>query len=338
MLAGPRVIGQAGGSLYPSYAAGMRYRALGDSGLMVSTVGLGGNNFGRRIDLDATRAVVDTALESGITLVDTADIYGDKGGSEALLGEVLRGRRDDVVLATKFGMDMAGANGSDWGARGSRRYIRRAVEASLARLQTDWIDLYQYHAPDGITPLEETVAALDDLVREGKVRFIGSSNLAAWQVADADTAARHRGWSRFVSAQNGYSLLDRSVERELVPACVAHGIGVLPYFPLANGLLTGKYRRGGPAPAGTRLESRLETVRERTFDRVDALAEFARERGLTLLDVAIGGLAAQPAVGSVIAGATRPEQVKANAAAGSWEPSPEDLAALDAIAPRGTRV
>jgi aryl-alcohol dehydrogenase-like predicted oxidoreductase len=315
----------------------MRYRTLGDSGLVVSVVGLGGNNFGRRIDEDATRAVVDVAIECGITLVDTADIYGEKGGSETLLGEVLQGRRDRVVLATKFGMDMGGANGPDWGARGSRRYVRRAVEASLTRLQTDWIDLYQYHAPDGVTPIEETVAALDELVREGKVRYTGSSNLAAWQVADADAYARHHGVTRFVSAQNAYSLLDRTAERELAPACNAHGVGILPYFPLANGLLTGKYRRGEPAPAGTRLESRLDTVRDRAFDRVDALTQFARDRDLSLLDVAIGGLAAQPAVGSVIAGATRPEQVKANADAGSWEPSVDDLAALDEIAPRGTR-
>lgn len=316
----------------------MRYRPLGDSGLVVSVVGLGGNNFGRRIDEDGTRAVVDAAFESGITLIDTADTYGNKGASEALLGRVLKGRRDDVVLATKFGMDMGGANGPDWGARGSRRYIRRAAEASLLRLQTDWIDLYQYHAPDGITPLEETVAALDELVHEGKVRYIGSSNLAAWQVADSDSFARHAGTSRYISAQNGYSLIDRTVERQLTPACVAHGVGILPYFPLANGLLTGKYRRGEPAPTGTRMEDRLESVRDRTFDRVEALTSYAQERGITVLDVAIGGLAAQPAVGSVIAGATRPEQVKANAAAGAWEPTPEDLAALDAIAPRGTRV
>lgn len=316
----------------------MRYQPVGDSGLVVSVVGLGANNFGRRIDLDATRAVVDAAFEAGITLIDTADIYGPGGESERLLGEALAGRRDEVVLATKFGMDMGGANGPDWGARGSRRYVRRAVEASLTRLRTDWIDLYQYHAPDGVTPIEETVAALDELVREGKVRYLGSSNLAAWQVADADSFARHSGTSRFVSAQNGYSLLDRTVERELTPACVRHGIGILPYFPLANGLLTGKYRRGEPAPAGTRLESRLDTVRDRAFDRIEAFESFARERGLSLLDVAIAGLAAQPAVGSVIAGATRPEQVKANAAAGTWEPSAEDLAALDVIAPRGTRV
>jgi aryl-alcohol dehydrogenase-like predicted oxidoreductase len=315
----------------------MRSRPLGHSGLVVSVVGLGGNNFGRRLDVDGTRAVVDAAFDAGITLIDTADIYGNQGGSESLLGEVLEGRRDQVVLATKFGMDMGGANGPDWGARGSRRYIRLAVEASLRRLRTDWIDLYQYHAPDGVTPLDETVAALDELVQEGKVRYTGSSNLAAWQVADADSYARRTDRARFVSAQNGYSLLDRTVERELTPACVEHGIGILPYFPLANGLLTGKYRRGEAAPAGTRMADRLDSVRDRTFDRVEALETFARERGISLLDVAVGGLAAQPAVGSVIAGATRPEQVAANAAAGAWEPSPEDLAELNRVAPRGTR-
>ncbi len=242
------------------------------------------------------------------------------------------------MLATKFGMDMEGANGPDWGARGSRRYVRLAVEASLRRLQTDWIDLYQLHQPDGITPLEETVAALDELVREGKVRYIGSSNFAAWQVADADSFARHAGTSRYISAQNGYSLLDRTVERELTPACVEprrRDPAVLPARerPAHRQVPTGRSRRR-PAPAW-RLA--LDTVRDRTFDRIEALETYATERDLTLLDVAIGGLAAQPAVGSVIAGATRPEQVKANAAAGEWEPTAEDLAALDAIAPRGTR-
>ena len=315
----------------------MRYRPLGSSGLVVSTVGLGANNFGRRLDLDGTRAVVDAAFDAGITLIDTADIYGNQGGSETLLGEVLKGRRNEVVLATKFGMDMGGANGPEWGARGSRRYIRIAVEASLQRLQTDWIDLYQYHQPDGVTPIEETVAALDELVHEGKVRYIGSSNFAAWQVADSDSFARHAGSSRYISAQNGYSLLDRSVERELTPACVAHGVGILPFFPLANGLLTGKYRRGEAAPSGTRMESRIDAVSDRAFDRIEAFETYATERNISLLDVAIGGLAAQPAVGSVIAGATRPEQVKANAVAGDWEPTSDDLAALDAIAPRGTK-
>jgi aryl-alcohol dehydrogenase-like predicted oxidoreductase len=316
----------------------MRTRALGASGLVVSVVGLGGNNFGRRVtDVADTRAVLDAALDAGINLVDTADTYGNRGGSEEQLGEVLDGRRDRVVLATKFGMDMGGANGPDWGARGSRRYVRRAVEASLARLRTDWIDLYQYHAPDGVTPIEETVDALDELVRDGIVRYTGSSNLAGWQVADADAHARHHGRARFVSAQNHYNLLDRTAERELVPACVRHGVGILPYFPLASGLLSGKYRRDAAPPPGARLEHRLDTVRPRTFDTLEKLRVYADERGLTLLDVAIGGLAAQPAVGSVIAGAMSPEQVRANAAAGGWVPSTDDLAALDAIVPPGSR-
>jgi aryl-alcohol dehydrogenase-like predicted oxidoreductase len=291
-------------------------------------VGLGCNNFGRRIDLDATRAVVDAALDEGVTLFDTSDSYGE---SETFLGEVLRGRRDDVVLATKFGSDLGGRLGADWGARGSRRYIRRAVESSLTRLQTDWIDLYQLHFPDPATPLEETLAALDELVEEGKVRYIGSSNLAAWQVTEADWIARTRGSTRFVSAQNHYSLLERDVERELVPACLAHGVGVLPYFPLANGLLTGKYRRGEPAPEGSRLADRPDRLTQSAFDTIEALEKYAAERGRTLLDVAIGGLAARPAVGSVIAGATRPEQIVANVAAGAWQPTDSDLTALDEI-------
>jgi aryl-alcohol dehydrogenase-like predicted oxidoreductase len=306
----------------------MTHRRLGDSGLVASVVGLGCNNFGRRIDLDATRAVVDAALDEGITLFDTSDSYGE---SETFLGEVLKGRRDDVVLATKFGSDLGGRLGADWGARGSRRYIRRAVESSLSRLQTDWIDLYQLHFPDPATPIEETLAALDELVREGKVRYIGSSNLAAWQVTEADWIARTRGSARFVSAQNHYSLLERGVERELVPACLAHGVGLLPYFPLASGLLTGKYRRGEPAPAGTRLADRPDRLVQAAFGTIEALEKYAAERGRTLLDVAIGGLAARPAVGSVIAGATRPEQVRANVAAGGWRPSDGDLAALDKI-------
>jgi aryl-alcohol dehydrogenase-like predicted oxidoreductase len=311
----------------------MRYRPLGTSGLIVSVVGLGCNNFGRAVDLDGTRAVVDAALEAGITLLDTADVYGNRGGSESLLGEALKGRREQVVLATKFGMDMGGANGPDWGARGSRRYVRRAVEASLERLQTDWLDLYQYHAPDGVTPIEETLAALDELVAEGKVRYVGSSNFAGWQVAEADAVARRDGATRFVSAQNSYALLDRTPERELIPACAHFGVGILPYFPLANGLLTGKYRRGEPPPEGTRLAARGAAISDRSFDAVEALERFAAERGRTLLDVAIAGLGALPAVGSVIAGATRPKQVRANAAAGDWEPTAEDLSALNAIVP-----
>ena len=307
----------------------MRYRTLGESGLMVSVVGLGGNNFGGRIGLEETRAVVDAALEAGINLIDTADVYGNRGGSETVLGEVLAGRRDEVVLATKFGSDMTSVYGPDWGARGSRRHIRQAVEGSLRRLRTDWIDLYQYHVPDGITPMEETLAALDELVDEGKVRYVGSSNLDAWQVADAEWIARDRHLARFVSAQNEYSLLEREVERELVPACLRFGIGILPYFPLARGLLTGKYRRGEPPPEGSRLADRPELLTEEAFDLVEALEKFAAERGRSILDVAIGGLAMRPAVASVIAGATKPEQVRGNAEAGEWEPSPEDMAALD---------
>ncbi len=308
----------------------MTYRPLGDSGLMVSAVGVGCNAFGARIDADATRAVVDAALECGVTLFDTADIYG-LGQSEELLGRALGNRRADVLVATKFGMDMQGANGPDWGARASRRYVRKAVEASLRRLGTDWIDLYQLHAPDDVTPLEETLAALHELVLEGKVRAIGSSNLAAWQVVDADWTARTAGYERFISAQNKYSLLDRDAEDELVPACEHVGVGLLPYFPLEYGLLTGKYRRGEAAPEGSRLAVQGERLAGADWDVIEALQRFAAERGLSLLHVAIGGLAAQPAVGSVIAGATRPEQVQANVAAGAWEPTAEDVAALDEL-------
>ena len=307
----------------------MEYRRLGDSGLVVSALGLGANNFGRRIDVAATRAVVDAALDAGVNLIDTADSYGE---SETYLGEVLEGRRDQVVLATKFGSDLGGANGPDWGARGSRRYIRKAVERSLRRLRTDWIDLYQIHRPDPLTPVEETLAALSELVREGKVRYIGSSNYDAWQVTDAEWTARSGGHERFISAQNEYSLLDRSAERELIPALEHHGIGLLPYFPLANGLLTGKYRRGEQAPRDARLAARQEYLTDARFDVVERLEEFARRQGVTLLDVAIGGLLARPVVSSVIAGATRPEQVKANAAAAAWRPDEAALAELDEIA------
>jgi aryl-alcohol dehydrogenase-like predicted oxidoreductase len=310
----------------------MRYGRLGDSGLAVSVVGLGCNNFGRRIDRDASHAVVDTAITAGVTLFDTADSYGTPPGtSEQFLGEALKGRRDDVIVATKFGHDLRGANGPDWGARGSRRYVLRAVEASLRRLDTDWIDLYQLHYPDEETPVEETLATLTDLVKEGKVRYIGCSNVAGWQVADAAWTASSAGLAGFISVQNEYSLLDRSIEAEVVPACERFGLGVLPYFPLAQGLLTGKFRRGEPAAPGTRLATRPEVLDSADWDVVEALAAFAEERDMGLLDVAIGWLAAQPAVASVIAGATRPEQVRANVAAVEWIPSVEDLAALDAI-------
>lgn len=308
--------------------AEMTYRPLGESGLIVSAVGLGCNAFGTRVEAETTDLVVDTALEHGITLFDTADIYGH-GQTEELLGAALGTRRDQVVVATKFGGDMKGANGPDWGARGSRRYIRRAIEASLRRLDTDWIDLYQIHFPDALTPIEETLAALDELITEGKVRYIGSSNFDGWQVVDADWVARSSGFERFISAQNKYSLYDRTAEDELIPACEHVGVGVLPYYPLEYGLLSGKYRRDEPAPAGTRLSARPALLEAADFDRIEALERFAAEQGVGILDIAIGGLAAQPAVASVIAGATRPEQVAANVAALGWQPTAADLAALD---------
>jgi aryl-alcohol dehydrogenase-like predicted oxidoreductase len=298
----------------------MRYRRLGDSGLVVSVVGIGCNNFGRQLDLDGTRAVVDAALEVGITFFDTADIYGEPHGtSEEQLGAALHGRRDDVVVATKFGMDMAGRNGPDFGARGARRYIARAVEASLRRLGTDYIDLYQMHEPDVETPIDETLSALDDLVRAGKVRYLGNSNFAGWRIADAAWTARVGGRTPFVSAQNHYSLLERSVEAEVVPACEHFGLGLLPFFPLANGLLTGKYKRGEPPPPGSRLAGGgryAARFAAAPWDTIEAIEKYAAERGLSMLQVAIGGLAAQPAVTSVIAGATTPEQVRANARRG----------------------
>lgn len=311
----------------------MRYRRLGNSGLMVSVVGLGCNNFGSRMDAEATRAVVHAALEAGVTLFDTADRYGGLGVSEEYLGAALKGRRDEVVIATKFGHDMEGGNGPDWGARGARRYVVRAVEASLRRLDTDWIDLYQLHFPDPGTPVEETLSALDDLVHAGKVRYLGSSNFAGWQVADAAWVARTAGLTPFVSAQNEYNLLRREAEAELVPACQRFGVGLLPYFPLESGLLSGKYRRGAAAPPGSRMagERFARRLAEAPWDTIEALAAYAAQRGVGILDVAIGALAAQPAVASVIAGATKPEQVRANVAAGAWQPSADDLATLDEI-------
>ena len=312
----------------------MRYRPLGDSGLMVSVTGLGCNNFGRRLDLDATRAVVDAALEAGITLLDTADSYGNGGGSEELLGEVLAGRRDEVVLATKFGhqeFDMG--YGPAAGAKGGRAYIRRAVERSLRRLRTDYLDLYQIHTPDPATPVAETLTALGELVAEGKVRYLGNSNFTGWQIADAAHVARAAGAVPFISAQNHWSLLERGAEAEVVPAARHFRLGVLPYFPLANGLLTGKVRKGQAPPQGSRLAGRPGYLTEDKLDRVEALISWAAERGLTVLEVAIGALAAQPGCSSVIAGATSPEQVKANAAAADWIPSAADLAELDQVVP-----
>ena len=308
----------------------MRYRQLGSSGLTVSAVGLGCNNFGgsfgAKLRLEETKAVVNAAIDCGITLLDTANTYGDKGGSESLLGEALAGHRDEVVLATKFGSDMGEGPGV---ARASRWYVRRAVEDSLRRLRTDRIDLYQLHRPDGITPVEETLAALDDLVREGKVLYVGSSNFAAWQVTEAEWVARRDGRNRFVSAQNHYSLLERSAERELLPACAQAGVGMLPFFPLANGLLTGKYRRDQQRPTGTRMDGRDITASQ--WDRIESLADFAEQRSHSLLELAFAGLLASPVVSSVIAGATSPEQVRSNSVAGDWQLSPGDAEALRAL-------
>ncbi|MCW1249140.1 aldo/keto reductase [Acaricomes phytoseiuli] len=319
------------------------YRALGNSGLIVSTVGLGCNNLGRSGTATesqaGTDAVIQAALDAGVTFFDVADNYGAEPGlSEERLGKALGGRRGDVVIGTKFGMDVKGANGPDWGARGSRRYIMRSVEASLRRLGTDWIDLYQYHTPDGVTPIEETLSALDDLVRQGKVRCLGHSNQSGWQIAESAYEARIGGFTPFISAQNHYNLLDRRAELEVLPAAERFGLGVLPYFPLANGLLTGKYR-DGKAPEGSRLtHSRSHLLTETDWQQMAALGDFVTERGITELDVAFSWLLAQPAVTSVIAGATRPEQITANAAAAAWKPSPEDLAALDEIFPEPDKI
>ncbi len=279
-----------------------------------------------------TTAVVDACFEHGVTFFDTADVYGE---SEVLLGEALKGRRDEVVVATKFGMDLDGRHGDDGGRRGSAAYVRTAIEASLTRLGTDHVDLYQLHTPDPNTPIEETLGAMDELVTEGKVRAIGSSNLQAWQVVDADWVSRTKGFVSFVTAQNEYSLYNRTAETELVPACVELGVGILPYFPLAYGLLTGKYHRGEKAPDGTRLAVQTHRLEAADWDTLEALEAFAGARDISILELAIGGLAAQPAVASVIAGATKPEQIAANAAAGEWTPSQDDLDELAAIGTPG---
>src|SRR5580693_1975325 len=312
----------------------MRYRPLGESGLVVSVAGLGGNNFGGRLDLDGTRAVVDAAIDAGITLFDTSDTYGGGGGSERALGEILGRRRDQIVLATKFGHQSADMGyGPAAGAKGGRAYIRRAVTESLRRLRTDYIDLYQLHTPDPVTPIAETIAALHELVAEGKVRYVGHSNFSGWQLADAAHLAAEAGHTPFISAQNHWSLLERQAEAEVVPAARHFSLGVLPYFPLANGLLTGKVRQGQEIPQGTRLAGRQGYVTQEKLAKVEALISWAQAHGVTILDVAIGALAAQPGCSSVIAGATSPEQVKANAAAGEWTPSAGDLAEIDGIVP-----
>ncbi|MCK6108986.1 MULTISPECIES: aldo/keto reductase [Micrococcus] len=321
----------------------MRHTRLGRSGLTVSVIGLGCNNLGRpgtaTLEQAGTDAVVHAALDAGITFFDVADIYGAEPGlSEERLGRALGARRDEVVIGTKFGMDMGGVAGDDGGARGSRRYIVRAVEDSLRRLGTDWIDLYQFHTPDPATPIEETLRALDDLVRAGKVRYVGHSNRAGWQIAQAEYVARELGVERFVSAQNHYNLLDRRAELEVVPAAAEFGLGVLPYFPLANGLLTGKYSQGD-APEGSRLSHvRQHMVADADLEQLAAFGRFARERGITEVQAAIGWLAAQGPVSSVIAGATRAAQVVENAAAADWLATAEDLAELDALFPGPEKV
>jgi aryl-alcohol dehydrogenase-like predicted oxidoreductase len=302
----------------------MRTRRLGAGGPEVTVVGLGTNNFGARIDYEQSKAVIDAALDAGITLVDTADIY-TQGASEEFIGRALEGRRERVLIATKFGKPMDERPSE---ARGSRDYIRSAVEASLRRLRTDVIDVYQMHEPDPVTPIEETLGALNDLVHDGKVRWIGSSNFSAGQIEAAEELSRGAGFHRFVSVQNHYSLVEREPEDEVLPLCEQLGIGFLPYFPLASGLLTGKYTRGVEATEG-RLAGR--EVPEARWDRAEALQTYADERGISLLEVAVGGLLAMPAVSSVIAGATKPEQVRANVAAGAWEPSAGDVAALQAL-------
>jgi len=310
----------------------VEYRNLGNSGLKVSAVGLGCNNFGIRNDAEQTRAIVHRALDEGITLFDTADIYGNRGGSEELLGKALQERRRDVIVATKFGMAMGDG---PYLRGGSRRYIAAAAEASLKRMGTDYIDLYQIHQPDSETPQQETLEALNDLVRSGKVRYIGCSNFAAWQTVDALWISRTNNLAAYVSAQNQYNLLDRRVERELVPVCRQFGVGILPYFPLASGFLTGKYKRGAESPKGARLSlvKRLadQTLTDENFAMLERLEKFARNRERTLLELAVGWLASQAQVSSVISGATSPEQVVENVKAGNWKLTAEELGQVDQL-------
>ncbi|GAA2949818.1 aldo/keto reductase [Glutamicibacter bergerei] len=321
----------------------MEFRQLGRSGLSVSVVGLGCNNLGRpgtaTESQAGTDAVIHAALDAGITLFDVADCYGREPGlSEERLGKALGTAREDIVLATKFGMDMKGVNGPDFNARGSRRYIVKAVEASLRRLGTDYIDLYQFHTPDANTPIEETLKALDDLVSSGKVRYLGHSNRTGWQIAQAEYVARELGAERFISAQNHYNLIDRRAELEILPAAKEFGLGVLPYFPLANGLLTGKYSKG-QAPEGSRLTHARQALLETSdFEQLDKFAAFAAERDLTPAQLAFCWLAAQEPVSSVIAGSTRPEQVAANAEAISWVPTDTEREEINQIFPSPQKV
>jgi len=313
----------------------VEYRNLGNSGLKVSVVGLGCNNFGMRIDTEQTRVVVHKALDDGINLFDTADIYGNRGGSETMLGKALGPRRHEVVVASKFGMAMGDG---PFMKGGSRRYIMSACEASLKRLNTDYIDLYQIHFPDPETPQEETLSALNDLVRAGKVRYLGHSNFSGVQTADAAWIAKTKGYAPYISAQNQYNLLDRRVEKDLTPACAQFGVGILPYFPLASGFLTGKYKRGEEPSKDTRFGAMSQMAKsaltDSNFATLDKLTEFARSHGHSVLELAIGWLASMPQVSSVISGATKPEQVSANVKGGEWKLSAEELAEVDKIAKR----
>lgn len=310
----------------------MEIRNLGRSGLRVSSIGLGCNNFGGRIDEAASRAVIHKAFDLGITLFDTADVYGERGGSETVMGRILGDQRKRIVLATKFAAPMDDS-GEQQG--GSRRYIMAAVEDSLRRLQTDWIDLYQMHRTDPRTPIEETMRALDDLIRQGKVRYIGCSNFPAWQMTEAAWTARSLGLNGFISCQDEFSLVHRDPEAELLPAACKLGLGLLPYFPLASGLLTGKYRRNVPLPAGTRLAGTQRLADRYLTDRNWAVAErlgdFAAAQGRSMLELAFSWLLAQRPVASVIAGATRPEQLEQNVKAGDWALGAEMLAEIDRI-------
>jgi aryl-alcohol dehydrogenase-like predicted oxidoreductase len=310
----------------------MIFRTLGRSGLKVSLAGLGTNNFGGRIPLEKTREVIDAAISHGINFFDTADVYGNRGGSESAIGELLGARRNQIVLATKFGHNFDVEN-RKFGA--SRSYIIEAAEASLKRLRTDWIDLYQIHRPDPETPIEETLRALDHLINNGKVRYIGLSNYAAWQMVDAQWVARTLGLHRLISAQDEYSLLNRDIEVELLPALDAAGLGLLPYFPLAGGLLTGKYRADEPSPPGTRFggkNGRPERFfNARNFALVEKLQSFAGARGRSITDLALAWLAAQKSVGSVIAGATNAAQVEANVKSLEWCLTADDLTAITGV-------
>lgn len=325
-----------GAGAYAGGMANLDFRPLGRSGLRVSAVGLGGNNFGRKgtptETVEGTRAVVDAAIESGVTLIDTADVYGREYGlSETLLGEVLRGRRDEVVVATKFGHSSIPSPVPDWGSKGSRRYLRLAVEGSLRRLQTDWIDLYQLHTPDPATPIEETLDALDELVREGKVRYLGHSNLSGWQIAEAELTARLRGDTPFVSAQNEYSLIERGAEAEVLPAVRHFGLGFLPYFPLRAGILSGKFTRAGGPEDSRIMRERRNFFEAAPWDAIDRYAAWCAEHGVSMLQATFGWLLAQESLSSVIAGATSAEQIRQNAEAGTWRPSAEEAAEISAI-------